>query len=405
MRIYNIILLFLLLGCSDDSVQRIILDEKVIDDQVTVSLSSSSTQIVESQRTTLSLDFNKATAQSGQIKIAVEEMNGVYNQDYFIIPAVVNDTITFDFDANTTSIDFSVHAIADADDDTEMIEISIGKGSDFLVFDPTLTMVISFIEDINNEDENINREDILTVATWNIERYPKKGTTTINAVQNIILNTDVDIIALQEIDDITAFNTLVKALNGWEGKLYNVRGGIELAYLYKTSEITSFSDLSIIFDDDRKAFPRQPVLGTATHKNGLEVSIFNIHLKCCGMTGSEEANRREAASIALQNYINTHMANDNVLVVGDWNDDISDGPFDNFLSDSDNFVFADFDIGNGSSSNWSFPSRPSHLDHILITNELTDNLISTETLKLDQTTSNYNSNVSDHRPVVSSFSN
>ena len=41
-----------------------------------------------------------------------------------------------------------------------------------------------------------------------------------------------------------------------------------------------------------------------------------------------------------------------------------------FINDSSAYYFADSDIASGPSSNWSFPNWPSHLDHILITNEL-----------------------------------
>jgi hypothetical protein len=63
-------------------------------------------------------------------------------------------------------------------------------------------------------------------------------------------------------------------------------------------------------------------------------------------------------------------------------------------------------IANGSSAGWSYPSWPSHLDHILITNDLFDEMASanatTRVLKIDEYIggwSTYDYNVSDHRPV------
>ena len=68
------------------------------------------------------------------------------------------------------------------------------------------------------------------------------------------------------------------------------------------------------------------------------------------------------------------------------------------------------DIANGNSSNWSYPSWPSHLDHILITNELFDELQHNstviETIKVDDYVggwSSYDTNISDHRPVAMKF--
>ena len=134
----------------------------------------------------------------------------------------------------------------------------------------------------------------------------------------------------------------------------------------------------------------------------MEVVLFNIHLKCCGVAGSIEAKRRESASIALQNYINNNLPDENVIILGDWNDDIHDGPFDNFINDS-NFTFTDEEIGNGNSSNWSYPSWPSHLDHILITNELFNRFTEVKTIQLENCINNVDYNVSDHRAVMARF--
>ena len=67
----------------------------------------------------------------------------------------------------------------------------------------------------------------------------------------------------------------------------------------------------------------------------------------------------------------------------------------------------DMNIAAGSVSNWSFPTWPSHLDHILITNELFDEFenfgSSIQTIKiedyLDGGWNEYETYISDHRPV------
>lgn len=386
--------------CKDSGSENIVVNREPTD--INLSFESSLVTIEEGQSLEVMLSFASASLSEGSVEISFSSDNAVYGEDFTAEPVFSNGLTTINYAVGAESISFQVNTLIDEDEDVELLNFNISSTSEGISFNSNNELVVK-IED--KSDGSTTSEDVLSVATWNIERYPKNGSSTINAVKDLIEGMDVDIIALQEINDIPSFDALVAALDGWEGKLYDVRRGIELAYLYKTSEITSFSNLSVIYNDDSDAFPRQPVLATATHTNGLEVTIINIHLKCCGVTGSGEANRREAASKALETYIDTNLSSDNVMVVGDWNDDISDGPFDNFLSNSDNYVFADFDIGEGSIAYWSYPDWPSHLDHILITNELTDNLISTETLRLEDTYSNYESNVSDHRPVVANFSN
>ena len=57
-------------------------------------------------------------------------------------------------------------------------------------------------------------------------------------------------------------------------------------------------------------------------------------------------------------------------------------------------------IAEDESLGWSYPSWPSHIDHILITNELFGNHIETTTLKFTECNNSYSFAVSDHRPVM-----
>ena len=106
--------------------------------------------------------------------------------------------------------------------------------------------------------------------------------------------------------------------------------------------------------------------------------------------------------------IGINFSNANVIVVGDFNDDLTDiqenNVFQQFLNDETNYRFADFSIANGPIYNWSFPNWPSHLDHILITNELFDNVEDIQTILLRENNyytypGVYENNVSDHQPV------
>ena len=81
--------------------------------------------------------------------------------------------------------------------------------------------------------------------------------------------------------------------------------------------------------------------------------------------------------------------------------------FKNILADSTNYFFVDYSISIGSNSNWSYPAWPSHLDHILITNELFDEFEQPESkvqtftfeYEFDNGWIDYNQYISDHRPV------
>ena len=46
-------------------------------------------------------------------------------------------------------------------------------------------------------------------------------------------------------------------------------------------------------------------------------SLINMHLKCCGGTNSQEESRRYEAVKHLHNYLNNHLLDRNIIIVGD----------------------------------------------------------------------------------------
>ena len=250
-------------------------------------------------------------------------------------------------------------------------------------------------------------DETLDIVTWNVENFPKQDNITINSLVELIDSLNVDIIALQEVESETDFMNLINKLDDWEGYRANSASfNINLALLYSNNlEVVSIYE---IFEDDWWSFPRSPLVAQIEW-NGQNVYIINNHFKAMG--GTENENRRESASEELEYYINNHLENYNVIVIGDLNDDLADeesiNVFQNFINDSTNYKFVDMKIANGSSVNFSKPDYPSHLDHILITNELFDdfeNLGSTvETIHIENYFhggwNEYENFVSDHRPV------
>jgi poly(A) polymerase len=247
---------------------------------------------------------------------------------------------------------------------------------------------------------------LLFDAGDDIENFPKRDATTIARVAELINNMNVDLIALQEIDEPSALDALLEALPGWLYKYQDVRYGQEVGFLYKTSEITSISDLQMIYSNESSPFPRQPVLTTVTHSNGQEVTLINIHLKCCG--GNENESRREQASILLKKYIDDNLATNKVILLGDFNGEINDAnsEFSNFIADDSNYKFADMEIAIGDYEYWSYPNfdpNGSHIDHILITDELFDEVNFVSTMQLDECISSFDYYISDHRPILISL--
>jgi len=153
---------------------------------------------------------------------------------------------------------------------------------------------------------------------------------------------------------------------------------------------------------------------------GENYFIINNHFKCCGDgiidfdNTSDEESRRYTAINLIKEYIDNDLSNNKVIVLGDLNDDIAEpsqnNVFQEVLNDSTHYRFVDLEIAQGNSSEWSFPNWPSHLDHILITDELFNgtNNLEVQTIKIDEYLdggwNEYDQNISDHRPVVIKFS-
>ena len=264
------------------------------------------------------------------------------------------------------------------------------------------------------KDLHFGTDSTLEVVSWNIEWFPKNGQVTADSVKTILQSLAADVYALQEIDDTTLLKQVVSTIPGYACHFKSSYYG-GLAYVYNTNTVQVNAKYEIYTNQPYwNAFPRSPQVLELNFNNEDYVIIDN-HLKCCGdgvldlNDTSDEENRRLTAVNLLKTYIDSIFSNDKVIVVGDWNDILTDptsnNVFNSFLNDSD-YLFVDFPIALGSFANFSFPTWPSHLDHILISNELyadfskPNSMISC--IRIDDYMSSWNAydnNISDHRPV------
>ena len=265
-------------------------------------------------------------------------------------------------------------------------------------------------------EAKVGTDSTLEVVTWNVQQFPKNGRATVDFLVEAIEALDADIVALQEITSVLDFRQVDAALPGYDGFRAGSAGyDINLAYLYKNSgPLTVDSIYEILIDDD--ALPRHPLVMQGSF-DGKPFVTINNHYKCCGDNHLElnndwdEETRRYNASLDLQAYIQQHFAGQRVIMVGDFNDELTDpaenNVFENFLDDPQEYRFADLAIAEGPSSGWSYPSWPSHLDHILVTGPLFTALERPDSevrvIRLfDYLVSGwaeYDKNLSDHLPV------
>jgi exonuclease III len=251
------------------------------------------------------------------------------------------------------------------------------------------------------------------IMTWNIEWFPKAGQNTIDMVVDVIDSLKVDLIAVQEIADTTAFRTLIRSLDGYQGIYSPDTYGDEYqktGILYKES-VVSVDSYFPIFQDDFYAFPRPPMkfhLTASKDDVEFEFRLIVLHLKAGGTL--DDLERRQAAAAELKDYLDDRLQYDDVkdyIVAGDWNDQVDDPPFWNAftpLLQSGDYRFVTATLSTASYNN-SHPLTGSLIDHILISADVEAEYFygRAYTQRLEAVWEGYADFVSDHRPVMAVF--
>jgi len=264
------------------------------------------------------------------------------------------------------------------------------------------------------DDLQFGTDSTFDVISWNIEWFPKNGQATADSVKIIIQSLAADVYALQEIDDTTLLKDVVSTIPGYDCYFKSSYYG-GLAYIYNTNTVQVNKKYEIYTSQPYwNSFPRSPQVLEITFKNEDYIIIDN-HLKCCGdgiidfNNTLDEESRRLSAINLLKIYVDSLFLNKKVIITGDWNDILTDpsnnNVFNSFLNDPD-YLFVDFQISLGNALNFSYPSWPSHLDHILISNELFSEFYKPNSeiscIRIDDYMINWNTYenyISDHRPV------
>lgn len=258
------------------------------------------------------------------------------------------------------------------------------------------------------------------IVTWNIENYPKHNPETSDLLRTLLPAFKADVIAVQEVGNISAFYALVNSIPGWSYKISG-SGDTQTAILYNNS-VVQVDSSATLFMGMSNPFPRPPLL-VRVNWQGQSIIVISLHLKAYGDNvineddSYDEEVRRKYACQLIDQYISTYQNNQKVIVVGDYNDQIqetlSTNVFFSFINKPEDYLFTDMQIArNLTSQNCSYPRFTSHIDHILITNELFDAYSNTSqytrTIAAEKYIAggwtNYYKYISDHRPVAARFS-
>jgi len=268
----------------------------------------------------------------------------------------------------------------------------------------------------------------LDIASWNVEWFgdpthdPFNDELQRQNVHDIIAGTNADIWGLAEIVDIGAWKRLKESLPEYEGFLANedaVRDhasyyGIteqKVGVLYKRS-VAKLLDARVVLPQSNDDFagrpPLQVRLRVTVQGKTEDLVLMVVHMKA---TQDESSwGKRSRAAAALKRYLDATWPTERVLVVGDWNDNVTrsitrgkPSPYATFVDDATHYRFLTQTLA--ARGDRSTAGGNELIDHQLASQALarTELPNSIEVNRVDRMVPNYRRTTSDHFPVISHF--
>lgn len=271
-------------------------------------------------------------------------------------------------------------------------------------------------------------DSTLDVGTWNLLYFgsgnagPADEKLQMARIRDVINGTDADLWGVQEVTSNAVFDTLLTHLRGYDGLLandstvehgpdYYTGGEQKVGVVFKTSMVEITSARLILTDFDSDFAGRPPLeLRTRLTQAGTtrKAVVIVLHLKAGEDTASYR--KRAAASRELKAYVDSALADELVMIAGDWNDDVDesitegrDTPFRNFVDDSTDWIFPTAELSEkGARSHVRYDEM---IDHILGSDEAMEDYEDDSALayRVDEYIPDYAETTSDHFPVLARF--
>ena len=237
----------------------------------------------------------------------------------------------------------------------------------------------------------------IDVAGWNLRMFPG-GAEAGTLVGDLIASMQLDIVAVEEIENKAAFESAIARIPGWEVVMPDAAGsatgGIALAW--NTEVVTSIS--TDVVTDARLI---RPIVRGVFEANGQQFALHAVHLKA-GTQATDEAARVTAASIVESEVrgVVDDTDVDRVLVLGDFNEDFDDPRADEmfavFTADRYAVISRPVDDAGGV----TFLPANVMLDQMVATTALAPAASTPLIPPLAQQLPDYGTRVSDHVPLV-----
>lgn len=300
---------------------------------------------------------------------------------------------------------------------------------------------------IDARGTSINPAGTLEVVNWNVEWFgsaqqdPKNDDLQQQHVTTILNNLKADIYALVEVVNEDRLKSVVATLPGYDYVIGNygshtnpyaatpspVNEAQKLAFVYNTSVIKTLNarpllskglntqaDLQNPYYSDWASgrFPflmeAEVTLNCVTQK----VNFVLVHAKANTSPTTTSYARRAAGAQALHDSLQLLFPNDNIVILGDFNDDLDASitagktttSWSSFTTDGANYTALTLPLSLAGKR--STVSHDNVIDHVVVSNEMEPYyMTSTATVVTDVTgmVSNYGNTTSDHYPVFTRY--
>ncbi len=302
---------------------------------------------------------------------------------------------------------------------------------------------------------NIDKGKTFDVVTWNIEWFgeesnsPAAGNPMSDAIQRDSVRTvletiGADIFAVQEIVDVPLFEEMINALPGYEyvlspatsrpdatdgmqqkvGFIYNTntvsivetRPLLESIHpLYNGGDDSALTDYPVADRTRFYASGRLPFLMTVdVTVDGASKRFDMVALHARANSGSSPQERYDMRKYdveVLKDSLDVQFSDSNLILLGDFNDDIDEtvadiestiSSYEVYVADTTNYDILSRVLSDGGFRSFAF--RENMIDHILVSNEVSPTYIEeTVSVGYEFYDNDYTSTASDHFPVSARF--
>lgn len=355
-------------------------------------------------------------------------------------------TGAFQLSKDGTSFSSSInYTLAEANNITKTVYVRFTPTSAGQNFNGTITISTSSLNSvINVKGTSIDPATTLEVVNWNLAWFghPSFGPTNEaqqeQNVNTILQNIGADIFGLVEVVDEARLANIVSQMPGYSYTIGNfgshvnppdpdggpVADAQKLAFVYKTSLFSNVSTRPLINNQDATSSSfnnwssgRYPYLMTADVVLNGQTKTINfilVHAKANTAPTITSYNRRKAAVDELYDTLMTYFPSANVIVLGDFNDDldytITDGinppttSWSTFTTDNTNFFSPTLALSlAGKKSTVAYNDM---IDHVMLSNEM-KLLYMTESANVltdvANLVANYGSSTTDHYPIFTRY--